>query len=68
MLFLKRPKYREFDYQPRYYTPEEDQVEKRKKRLKFRYNRTVKKKGGKMYTYLVLFVAIIIFYFWLNGI
>lgn len=35
---FKKPTYKRFDYQPRYYKPELDEEEKRKRRLGFRSN------------------------------
>jgi len=55
---LKKPKYRKFDYQPRYYNPETDETEKRKKKLGFRSAR--KRAQSKVKTPLVTIILIII--------
>lgn len=62
MLF-KPPKYRSFDYTPRFYKPEEDEEEKRKRRLGFR---TVKpkqrKKGMSLFVMVALLILAVLFF------
>jgi hypothetical protein len=67
MLFLKRPKHRSFDYTPRFYDPEKDQNEERKKRLKFRYNRISKRKTTSPIYYLIIVLVIIFLYMRFGG-
>lgn len=38
-MFIKKPNYRKFDYQPRYYSPTTDEAERRKRKLGFRSNK-----------------------------
>ncbi len=38
-MFMKRPRHRVFDYPPRFYSPETDEQERRKRKLGFRRER-----------------------------
>lgn len=67
MLF-KKPPHRIFDYTPRYYNPENDETEKRKKHLKFRYHRQMKRKTKSPLIWLVLLLAILFFYLKFSGV
>lgn len=67
MLFLKRPKHCSFDYTPRFYDPEKDKSEDRKKRLKFRYNRASKRKTTSPIIFLVLAVVVVFLYLRFSG-
>jgi hypothetical protein len=61
-MFMKRPRHRVFDYPPRYYKPESDEQEKRKRRLGFSRQRHFKPKRRNPIIWLVfLFVAIYIY-------
>ncbi len=44
-MFFKRPKNKKFEYIPRFYVPEKDQEERRKRKLGFRNYRKYKQKG-----------------------
>ncbi len=44
-MFFKRPVNKKFDYIPRFYVPEQDQQERRKRKLGFRNYRKYKQKG-----------------------
>ena len=57
---LKKPKYRKFDYQPRYYNPETDVTEKRKKKLGFRTARKSAQAKVKNPLITILLIIIII--------
>ena len=61
MIVGKRPPHRIFDYEPRFYDPETDDSEKRKKRLKFRYARqhARKKRSPVVWLILILLIAFI---------
>lgn len=61
-MFIKLPKHKEFNYQPRFYDPENDKIENRKKRLKFRYNRKYTRKGKSSIYWLILFIIVLYFY------
>lgn len=61
-MLIKLPKHREFNYQPRFYDPEKDKIENRKKRLKFRYNRKYTRKGKSSIYWLILFIIVLYFY------
>ena len=64
---MRKPKYRKFEYQPRYYNPEKDDREKRKKRLKFRYVRSTKPRRTNQLIYLVIFLFALYVYLKLAG-
>ncbi|MBU1098811.1 MAG: hypothetical protein KKA84_00285 [Bacteroidetes bacterium] len=64
---MKKPKYKRFDYDPRFYKPEEDEDVKRRKKIRFSGSRKYNKKGNKKVIILIAFVlAIIYFYLKLN--
>lgn len=65
MLFMKRPKPKKFDYQPRYYDPSKDKDEIRKRRLGFRSNfrESTKKKSPLLYILLLFIILYIILWF-----
>lgn len=59
-MFGFRPKPKKFDYQFRYYDPEKDEREKRRKRIKFEtHNRTRPKQFTRVVFYAVLLALII---------
>jgi len=65
---MKKPQYRKFDYQPRYYKPEEDEGEKRKRRLGFRTTRKFKSRKFRNPIYwLVIFLIVFYLYLKLKG-
>lgn len=63
MLF-KKPKHRVFDYQPRYYKPEEDASERRKRKLGFKNNLRRQRKSGS-FLFLLIFLILIIYVIYL---
>ena len=57
---MKRPSHRIFDYSPRFYKPEKDEQEKRKKKLGF--SRQLKHKRKRRSPVIwILFILIILF-------
>ncbi len=61
MLF-KKPRHRIFDYTPRFYKPEEDKQERRKRKLGFRMNSVKKRKKRSPLIWAVMVILIIIIY------
>lgn len=59
-MLMKRPQHRVFDYPPRFYKPEEDPEERRKKKLGFQRNRKFTQKRKNPIIWLV-FIIILIF-------
>ncbi len=66
-MFFKRTQNRRFDHIPRFYNPEDDVQEKRKKKLKFRVDASIKKKSKIPVMPLLLLAIIIYFFIKLNG-
>lgn len=66
-MFIKKPSHRKFDYQPRYYKPELDAEEKRKRRLGFRSNYRNKTKTKKPIAFIVMLVIILYIFLKYNG-
>lgn len=64
-MFMKKPSHRVFDYTPRFYKPDEDESERRKRRLGFRRHRTITKRkkttNPLIWGFLILVVIYIIF-------
>jgi len=66
-MFIKRPKHRIFDYSPRFYNPENDPVEKRKKKLGFkRQLKSIRKKRSPV-IWILFIVVVIYIYLKLSG-
>lgn len=59
---MKRPRHRVFDYEPRFYKPEEDPDEKRKRKLGFRRSRKQLKKGRSPLYWLIILIIILYLY------
>ena len=61
-MLMNKPRHRIFDYIPRYYNPENDEQEKRKKHLGFQRQRklAVRKKNPLRWAILVLLIIYII--------
>lgn len=59
MLFIKKPKNKKFDYSPRYYRPELDEEERKKRKLNFRSELKVKK--GKSPLFYLVFLILVIY-------
>ncbi|MFN3694747.1 MAG: hypothetical protein ACK4UV_07035 [Ignavibacterium sp.] len=58
---MKRPQYRRFDYTPRFYKPEFDEEERRKRKLGFRNARLVSKRKTKSpLIWLILIILLIL--------
>lgn len=59
-MFSHRPKHKQFDYPFRYYDPEKDEQEKRRKRIKFkRHTRRNPKQLLRVITYAILLAFIV---------
>lgn len=61
-MIMKRPRHRVFDYEPRFYKPEEDPDEKRKRKLGFRRSRKQLKKGRSPLYWLIILIIILHLY------
>jgi hypothetical protein len=61
-MLMKKPSYRVFDYTPRYYNPDKDEKEKRKKRLLFRYKRQFNRRVRSPFYWIIIFIIILFFY------
>ncbi|MBK8946492.1 MAG: hypothetical protein IPM32_14650 [Ignavibacteriae bacterium] len=61
-MILKKPKNRKFDYQPRYYKPETDKSEKRKRKLGFRnnFNNSTRKRSPIIFVLLLIIILYLI--------
>jgi len=60
-MFFKKINNKNFDYIPRFYNPEDDKMEKRKKKLNFRSDSKTRK-INKVPIYLLVFVLVIIYF------
>lgn len=59
-MLMKKPRHRVFDYPPRFYKPEDDPEEKRKKRLGFQsYRKHIHRKKSPIIW--IIFILIVIF-------
>jgi hypothetical protein len=66
-MFMKRPSHRVFDYPPRFYKPENDEKERRKRRLGFSRQRKYQRKKRNPLIWLVLILMIIYIILKLQG-
>jgi ATP/ADP translocase len=66
-MFFKKPPHRIFDYTPRFYKPEEDKDEKRKKRLGFRRQSKIQRKKRSPFIWLLLVIIAVYIYLKLVG-
>lgn len=58
-MFIKKPKYHKFDYQPRYYDPDKDPELRRKRKLGFRSNRPNYSKRKSPVVFVLLLIVIV---------
>ena len=64
---MRKPRHRIFDYTPRFYKPEKDVKERRKRRLGFQRQRTINKHKRNPLIWLMLIVLVIYIYLKLSG-
>ena len=61
-MFMRKPRHRIFDYTPRFYKPEEDPVEKKKRKLGFtRRSKYIRKKKSPV-LWVVLLILVLYIY------
>ncbi len=62
-MFMKKPNHRKFDYTPQFYKPEEDEVEKKKKKLGFRRQlKTIRAKKRNPIIWIILVIILFIIF------
>lgn len=67
-MFMKKPVHRIFDYPPRFYKPEDDQSEKRKRKLGFsRKIKSIRKKRSPL-IWIAILILVILAYLKLSGV
>lgn len=67
-MFFKKPRHKTFDYTPRFYKPEEDKNERRKKKLGFRRQIKVQRRKKSPLIWVLLVIIVIYIYLKLTGI
>jgi len=67
-MFFKKSPHRIFDYTPRFYKPEEDKDEKRKRKLGFRRQMKINRKKKSPVIWLLLVIIAVCVYLKLTGI
>lgn len=65
-MLLKRPKYRRFEYAPRYYKPETDEKERFKKELRQERGRQ-RTKRRPVFIWAIILVLVLYAYLYLTG-
>jgi hypothetical protein len=58
-MFMKRPRHRVFDYTPRFYDPDTDPVERKKRKLGFRSQRKYIARKKSPVVWILIIIAII---------
>ena len=66
-MFFKRPAHRVFDYTPRFYDPQKDEREKRKRKLGFAQQRRNLKKRRSPLIWAIFIIFVIFIYLKLTG-
>jgi ATP/ADP translocase len=66
-MFMKRPRHRVFDYPPRFYKPETDEQERRKRRLGFTRQRKYIRRKRSPFIWLILIIMVIYIILKLGG-
>jgi len=61
-MFFKKTSNRVFDYPPRFYNPEKDELEKRKRKLQFSSQRKVNRKKKSPIVWIILIIMIVYIY------
>jgi len=59
--FIKKPKHKVFDYEPRFYDPLKDPEERRKRKLQFRSSLRLYQSKKKSTPKLILFLLVVIY-------
>ncbi len=67
-MYMKKPQHRNFDYTPRYYVPENDERERKKRRLGFSRQLKVRRQKRSPIIWVILIIILIIVILKLNGI
>lgn len=66
-MYFKKKQHRVFDYPPRFYDPENDPKERRKRKLKFRSFIHKRKKSKPIIVWILLIAVIIFLYMKFGG-
>lgn len=66
-MFMKKPSHKRFDYQPRFYKPELDEEEKRKRRLGFRSTLRKSRNSTIPWPYIIMLMIILFIFLKYNG-
>ena len=66
-MLMKKPRHRVFDYPPRFYEPEDDDKERRKRRLGFKRQSKIKRRKGSSIIWIVLLALAVYIYLKLTG-
>lgn len=61
-MFMKKPKPKSFDFQPRYYNPGKDPEEIRKRKLGFKRSRKIVRRRGSTIYFMVIFLIVLSIY------
>ncbi len=67
MALMRKPQYRRFSYEPRYYKPELDEDERRRRRMQFRRRRALHGRARPVIYWIILFVILLYLYGFLSG-
>ena len=66
-MFMKKPQHRVFDYTSRFYKLEEDDKERRKRRLGFKRQSKINRRKGSSLIWIVLLMLVVFIYLKLTG-
>ena len=66
-MFFKKPRYRQFDYEPRFYKPDQDPAERFKRKMEAQRHAHTKKRRPVL-LWGVIFILAVYVYLYLSGI
>lgn len=66
-MLMKKPRHRVFDYTPRFYKPERDELNKKRKRIKFNSVRKYQRRKKSTVIWFVLIILILYIYLKLSS-
>ena len=67
MALMRRPEHRRFTYEPRYYKPELDKDERRRRRMQFHRRHLLQKRSKSALYWIIIFSLLVYLYGFLSG-
>lgn len=68
IMFFKKPRHRIYEYIPRFYKPESDPNERRKRKLGFKRQLGINKSKKNSFRLIALILVVLYLYLWMSGV